>query len=139
MPFKENFYYYLHNTTCILHFYTLLLNFLYNGLTTPSLRVPIWGGDHKWDDTGYISPTPPPSDYFKTKIKILHHDVFHALSGLDSQKTYGPDRAFVLKNCFGEILNSHDNITYPCLNSTPIGKVSLSSPSTLTYYALASL
>ena len=38
------------------------------------------------DDTGYISPTPSPSDYFIPKIKILHNDVFHALSGLDSRR-----------------------------------------------------
>ena len=41
------------------------------------------------DDTGRIFPTPPPSDYFIPKIKILHYDVFHALSGLDSRKNYG--------------------------------------------------
>ena len=43
------------------------------------------------DDTGHILPIPPPSVYFIPKIKILHYDVFHALFGLDSRKTYGPD------------------------------------------------
>ena len=43
------------------------------------------------DNTGHISPTPPPSDYFIPKIKILHYDVFHSLSGLDSRKAYGLD------------------------------------------------
>ena len=38
-----------------------------------------------------MSPTPPPVDYFIFKIKILHYDVFHALSDLDSRKAYGPD------------------------------------------------
>ena len=31
------------------------------------------------DDTGHIPSTPPPSDNFIPKIKILHYDVFHAL------------------------------------------------------------
>ena len=44
-------------------------------------------------DTGHIPPTPPPSDYFIPIIKILHYDIFHALSGLDSWKAYGPDGA----------------------------------------------
>ena len=35
-------------------------------------------------NTGHIPPTPPPSDYFILEIKILHFDVFHALSSLDS-------------------------------------------------------
>ena len=38
------------------------------------------------DDTGHIPPTPPPSDYFIPEIKIVHHDVFQALSGLDRRK-----------------------------------------------------
>ena len=32
------------------------------------------------DDTGHIPPTSSPSDYFIFKIKILHYDVFNAIS-----------------------------------------------------------
>ena len=50
-------------------------------------------------------PTPPSSDYFIPKIKILHNDVFPALSGLDSQKAYDPDGVppVVLKNCASKL------------------------------------
>ena len=53
------------------------------------------------DDTGHVPPSPPPSDYFMPVVKILRSDVFHALSGLDFRKAYGPDGIppIVLKNC----------------------------------------
>ena len=53
------------------------------------------------DDAGDISPTPPHSNYFIPKIKILYYDVFHALSGLNSRKAHGPDGVppVVLKSC----------------------------------------
>ena len=38
------------------------------------------------DGTGHIPSIPPPSDYFIPKIKILHYDVFQALSDLDFRK-----------------------------------------------------
>ena len=52
------------------------------------------------DDNGHIPPTPPSSDYFIPKIKIIHYDVFHALSGLNSPNAYGLDGvpSVVLKN-----------------------------------------
>ena len=53
------------------------------------------------DDSGHVPPSPPPSDYVLPSIKILRNDVFHALSGLDPRKAYGPDGIppIVLKNC----------------------------------------
>ena len=53
------------------------------------------------DDSGHIPPSPPPSDYIMPFIRILYKDVFHALSGLDTRKAYGPDGIppIVLKNC----------------------------------------
>ncbi|MPC38763.1 hypothetical protein E2C01_032277 [Portunus trituberculatus] len=53
------------------------------------------------DDSGLVAPSPPPSDYFMSTIKILRNDVFHALAGLNPRKAYGPDGVplFVLKNC----------------------------------------
>ncbi|MPC65389.1 hypothetical protein E2C01_059523 [Portunus trituberculatus] len=42
------------------------------------------------DDSGLVPPSPPLSDYFMSSIKILHNDIFHALSGLNPQKAYGP-------------------------------------------------
>ena len=57
------------------------------------------------DDTGHDLATPSPSDYFIHKIKILHYDIFHAFSGLDYWKAYGPDGVppVVLKNCASEL------------------------------------
>ena len=53
------------------------------------------------DDSGHDPPTPPPSNSFIPKIKILHNDVLHTLSGLNTRKAYGPDGIppIVLKNC----------------------------------------
>ena len=53
------------------------------------------------DDSGHIPPTLPASDCLLPVIKILKNDVFHALSGLNPQKAYGPDGVppIVLKNC----------------------------------------
>ena len=53
------------------------------------------------DDSGHIPPTHTPSDSAMPVIKILHNDVFYALSGLNPQKAYGPDGVppIVLKNC----------------------------------------
>ncbi|MPC17220.1 hypothetical protein E2C01_010069 [Portunus trituberculatus] len=50
----------------------------------------------------FVPPSPPPSDYFMPSIKVLHNDVFHALTGLNPRKAYGPDGVplIVLKNCF---------------------------------------
>ena len=60
------------------------------------------------DDTGHIPPTPPSSDNFIPKIKILYYDVFNAFSGVDSRKAYGPDGVtpVVLKNCASELAHS---------------------------------
>ena len=45
----------------------------------------------------------PSSDYIP-KIKNLHPDIFHALSGLDSWKAYGPNGIPVIfKNCASEL------------------------------------
>ncbi|MPC29983.1 hypothetical protein E2C01_023237 [Portunus trituberculatus] len=51
------------------------------------------------DDSGFVPPCPPPSDYFMSSIN--RDDVFHAFSGLNPQKAYGPDGvlAIVLKTC----------------------------------------
>ncbi|MPC12746.1 hypothetical protein E2C01_005452 [Portunus trituberculatus] len=43
------------------------------------------------DDSGLVPPSPPPSNYFMSTIKILRNDVFHALAGLSPRKAYGPD------------------------------------------------
>ncbi|MPC37546.1 Procollagen-lysine,2-oxoglutarate 5-dioxygenase 1 [Portunus trituberculatus] len=53
------------------------------------------------DDSGLIPPSPSPSDYFMSSIKVLCNDFFHALAGLNLRKAYGPDgvRLIVLKNC----------------------------------------
>ena len=53
------------------------------------------------DDSGLVPPSPPPSDYFMLPIKIFRNDVFHALSGLNPRKAYGPDGVppIVLRNC----------------------------------------
>ena len=82
------------------------------------------------DDTRYIPPTPPRSDYFIRKIQILHYDVFHALSGLDSRKTYGSNgvSSVVLKNCAFELVPSLVKLfrlclstsTYPILQTTTL-------------------
>ena len=72
------------------------------------------------DDTGHIPPTPPPSDYFIPKIKILYQDVFQALSGLDSRKTYGPDgiSPVVLKNCASELAHCLVKLFRLCLSTS---------------------
>ncbi len=53
------------------------------------------------DYSGHIPPTFPPSDYTLPIIKILKNDVFYALSGLNNQKTFGPDGVppIILINC----------------------------------------
>ncbi|MPC84926.1 hypothetical protein E2C01_079680 [Portunus trituberculatus] len=53
------------------------------------------------DDSELVSPSPPPSYYFMSTIKILCNDVFHALTGLNPRKDYGPDGVppIVLKTC----------------------------------------
>ncbi len=53
------------------------------------------------DDSGHISPTHPPSDSFMPVIRILSNNVFYPLSGVNSQKAYGPNGLppIVLKNC----------------------------------------
>ncbi len=60
------------------------------------------------DDSGHIPPTHPPSNSCMPVIKILHNDIFYALSDLNPQKAYGPDGVppivfknwgFVLKPC----------------------------------------
>ena len=53
------------------------------------------------DDSGLAPPSPPPSDCFMPIVKVLRHDVFNALSGLDPRKACGPDGVppIVLKNC----------------------------------------
>ncbi|MPC68275.1 hypothetical protein E2C01_062473 [Portunus trituberculatus] len=53
-------------------------------------------------DSGLVPPSPLPSDYyFMPSIKVLRNDVFHALTGLNLRKAYGPDGVppIVLKNC----------------------------------------
>ena len=53
------------------------------------------------DDSGHIPPSYRTSDSILPTIKILNNDVFHALSGLDPRKAYGPDGIppIILKNC----------------------------------------
>ena len=79
----------------------------------------IFATNSNLDDTGHITPTPPPSDYFIPKIKILYYDVFKALSGLDSRKVYGQDGVppFVLKNCASELAHSLVKLFRLCLSS----------------------
>ncbi|MPC12862.1 hypothetical protein E2C01_005577 [Portunus trituberculatus] len=43
------------------------------------------------DDSGLVPPSPPPSDYFMSPIKIFRNNVFHALAGLNPRKAYGPN------------------------------------------------
>ncbi|MPC67604.1 hypothetical protein E2C01_061781 [Portunus trituberculatus] len=35
------------------------------------------------DDSGFVLPSAPPSNYFIPTIKVLRNDVFHALAGLN--------------------------------------------------------
>ena len=61
-----------------------------------------WYRSHPSNETHalYISACNHASDFFIPKIKILHYDIFHVLSGLDFQKAYGLDGVPpVLKNC----------------------------------------
>ncbi len=65
------------------------------------LFAQIFSANSILDDSGHIPSTYTPSDSFMPVIKILHNDVFYALSGLNPQKAYGPDGVppIVLKNC----------------------------------------
>ena len=56
-------------------------------------------------DNRHIPLTPSPFDYLIPKIRILHYDVFHSLSGFDSLKTYCLDGVppVVLRNCASEL------------------------------------
>jgi hypothetical protein len=53
------------------------------------------------DDSGTVPPSPPPSDLLMPLIKISSRDVLSTLSGLNTQKAYGPDGIppVILKNC----------------------------------------
>ncbi|MPC63099.1 hypothetical protein E2C01_057193 [Portunus trituberculatus] len=54
------------------------------------------------DDSGLVTPSTSPSDYFMLTIKVLCNDVFHALTGLNHQNAYEPDGgvpSIVLQNC----------------------------------------
>ena len=77
------------------------------GYSKPSLNQArtFWMSDKSTYFRPLDTPTPPPYDYFMPKIQILHYDVFHALSGLDSRKAYGVDGvpSIVLKNCAPEL------------------------------------
>ncbi|MPC49000.1 hypothetical protein E2C01_042787 [Portunus trituberculatus] len=68
-----------------------------------------FANDSTLDDSGLFLPSPPPFDYFVSSIKILRNDAFHALSGLNCRKAYGPDGAppNILKNC--------TSVLAPCL------------------------
>ncbi|MPC86029.1 hypothetical protein E2C01_080841 [Portunus trituberculatus] len=61
------------------------------------------------DDSGFVPPYPPSSDYFMPTVKVLRKDGFHALASLNPQKAYGPDGVLpiVLKNC--------GSVPAPCL------------------------
>ena len=54
------------------------------------------------------------------RIKILHYEVFHALSGLDSRKAYGPDGIppVVLKNCASELAPCLVKLFRLCLSTS---------------------
>ena len=53
-------------------------------------------------------------------MKVLHYDVFHALSGLDSRKAYGLDGVppVVLKNCASELALCQIKLFRLCLSSS---------------------
>ena len=70
------------------------------------------------DDTGHIPPLP--SDYFILKIRIVHYDVFHTLSGLDSWKAYGLDGVppVVLKTCVSELTPCLIKLFCLCLSTS---------------------
>ena len=72
------------------------------------------------DDTGHISPTPPPSDYFIPKFKILYYDVFQVLSGLDPRKVYVPDGVppVVLTNFAFELAHCLVKLFLLCLSTS---------------------
>ena len=72
------------------------------------------------DDSGHVPPTPPPSDYFIPKIKILRNDVFHTLSGLNTRKAYGPDGIppIVLKNCASVLAPCLTKLFRLCLSTS---------------------
>ncbi len=65
-----------------------------NSFLKPSVISPL-------DDSWYIPPTHPQSNFFMLVIKILPNEIFCALAGLNPQKAYGPDGIppIVLKYC----------------------------------------
>ena len=76
-------------------------NFAVSSISKAELFSQTFAVNSTLDDSGHIPPSPPPSDSFIPKIKILKSDVIHTLSGLNSRKAYGPDGVppIVLKNC----------------------------------------
>ena len=64
-------------------------------------------------------PSPPPSDYFIPKIRILYYDVLHTLSGFNSQKAYTPDGVppVVLKSLLPSSLPAWSNF-FVCLSTS---------------------
>ncbi len=72
------------------------------------------------DDSVHFPPTHHPSDSFMPFIKILHNDVFNALSGLNSQKAYGPDGVppIVLKNWASILTASQVKLFRLCLSTS---------------------
>ena len=76
--------------------------------------------------------SPTSSDYFIPKIKNFHYDIFHVLSGLNSQKTYGLDgvASVIFKNCAYELAHCLVKLfvcvstsSYPCWKSALIQPV----------------
>ena len=76
-------------------------NFAVSSISKAELFAQTFAVNSTLDDSGHVPPTPPPSDSFIPKIKILRNDVLHTLSGLNTRKAYGPDGIppIVLKNC----------------------------------------
>ena len=62
-----------------------------SSISKAELFAQTFAGNFTLDDSGLVSPSPPPFDYTMPFINILRNDVFNALSGLDSRKACGPD------------------------------------------------
>lgn len=82
-----------------------------------------------------MPPTHSPSDFTMLVITILNNDVFHALSGLDIRRAYGPNglHPIILKNC-ASVLTSYLVKFFSflpfkchCLSSFPIQSVLMNS------------
>ncbi len=84
------------------------------------LTTPQYISTTEYDKMHCFPPTHTPSDFFMPVIKILKSEVFHALSGLNPRKAYGPDGVppIVLKNCASVLTPCLVNLIRLCLSTS---------------------